>query len=380
MAGQTKMWVCTTVGIVAILIVLSFPLSAIEKLSIRSVLPDSAVTTPGAKVKLTGTGFLPDAVVYFDGIQARQTNFVSPAELDVETPYLRPGTHLIQIAVTNVTVRSDIGFTALASDVDSVIDRAIETARQGKTDEALSALEGVGTTDNDYQVRAAAYYQESEIALNKGDLYNWHRASMLIYLDAAKSGGAVQTYWRYRLAMAQSLHYLDEQMTLKFDLKFADQLVDFDVTQDPEPRFYRALLNARSGNLAKAKVDSDFVLSVLPKSSSAQALAAFVAALGGDTQLLRAMTSGPMPIDPTSLELLGEGLFLTGDSTKANKFWAQAGADNPAGATMAFLAAQKHVTSGETAMAKTLFAQAAAMAPNSKEGLKARDALSHLEH
>lgn len=366
-------------GIVAILVGLSFPAFATEHPRIQSILPNSAITSPGTKVKVFGTGFSPSSVVYFDGFESRETNFIGPTELEVETPYLRPGTHLLEISSEESSVRSDVEFSALPSEADSQIDSAIEIAGQGKIDEAVSALEQIGENNSDYQVRSAAYYVESQIFFNRGDFFGYRRASALIYLDSAKSGKAVQTFWRYRLAVAQSHYLLDAEPKAGFDVGFADRLIELDVTQNPEPRFYRALLNARSGNLVKAKADSDFVSKAWPNKPSAAALAAYIAALGGDPGPLRAMTSGPIPTDATSLALLGEGLFLSGDSASANKFWALADEANPTGATMACLAARKHLKSGQKTTARVLFTECAAMAPSSREGQDARAALSDLK-
>lgn len=380
MTGSAGMSALKTLGVIAILVSFSSQVFGTSHLKIQSVLPISAVTSPGAKIEVHGTGFSPDAVVYFDGMQSRSTNFISPTELEVETPYLRPGAHRLQISSAGVSAISDVVFTALPSDADAQIDRAIELARQGKTDEAVSSLEQIGVTNSDYQVRAAAFYEASQIFLNLGDFFNWRRTSALIYLDAAKAGMAVQTYWPYRLAVAQSHYLFDPEPQARFDLRLADQLIDFDVTQNPEPRFYRAMLNARSGNLAKAQVDSEFVSKAWPDRPSAAALSAYITALGGDTGPLRAMTSGTtIPTDATALALLGEGLFSSGDSASANKFWVGAGEANPVGKSTACLAAKKHLNNGQKFTAKVLFSECAALAPNSVEGQSAREALSDLE-
>jgi IPT/TIG domain-containing protein len=376
---SSGIWAHITLGILGILVGLSFPVMASEHLSIQSILPSAGVTSPGTKVKVLGTGFWPGAVVYFDGLQSRQTNFISPTELEVETPYLRPGIHFLQVVALNVTIRSSVEFMALPSESDAQIDKAIEIARQGNTDAAAAALEQIGQTNSDYQVRAAAYYEESQIFFNRGDLFNWRRASALIYLDSAKSGMAVQTYWRYGLAFANSLYLFDAEPKARFDLRMADNLITFDVTEDPEPRFYRALLNARSGNLAKAKIDSDFVSKAWPSKSSSAALAAYIAVLSGDTRPLHTMTSGPIPTDATSLALLGEGLFVSGDLASAKRFWSGAAEANPARTTMPCLAAKKHLNNGEKITAKVLLTECVAMASNSKEGQAARESLSHLD-
>jgi tetratricopeptide (TPR) repeat protein len=372
-----------TYRVLAVVVILvGFPLRSlgVQHPTIQSVLPASGMTTPGMKVAVRGVGFSPGAVVYFDGLESRETNFVSSTELDVVTPYLRPGSHLLQIASGAASVRSSVEFSALPSEVDSEIDRANEMAGQGKIDEAVSILEKVGQTDSDYQVRAAAYYVESQIFFNLGDFVHWRRAADLIYLDAAKSGNSVQKFWGYRLAFSKSHYLLGEEPETGFDLRLADNLIEFDVTRNPEARFYRALLNARFGNLLQAKSDSDFVLHAWPNKPSATALAAYVAALGGNMGPVQALTSGPpLPTDATTLALLGDGLFLSGDSSGANRFWSLAGELSPAAATMAFLAGNKHLKNGQKTTARILFAECAAMAPYSKEGQEAKDVLSNLK-
>ena len=365
--------------VIALFVGLPLTAGATDHPRILAVSPKSSVTTPGAKVAVFGSGFSPSAIVYFDGLESRSTKYVSSSQLEVETPYLRPGTHLLQIAGDGISERSNVEFSAIASEVDVEIDRAIEIAGQGKTDEGVSVLEHIGETHTDFQVRAAAYYAESQIFFDQGDFVHWRRAAALIYFDSPKAGSAVQTFWRYRLAMAYSTYLVDPEPNAGFDLKFADQLVQFDVTQSPEPRFYRSLLNARSGNLEKAKVDSEFVSKAWPDRPSAAALAAYIATLGGDTGPLHAIVSGPAITDAASLGLLGEALFFSGDSASANKFWAQATESNPSEATMALLAAKKHLENGQRAVAKVLFAECSAMAPNSREGQEAHDALSQLK-
>ena len=112
--------------------------------TIQSVLPSSGITTPGMKVAVRGLGFSPGAVVYFDGLEARETKFLSPTELDVVTPYLRPGRHLLQVSSGEASTRSSVEFLALPSEADSEIDRAAEMAAQGKIDEGVSILEKSG--------------------------------------------------------------------------------------------------------------------------------------------------------------------------------------------------------------------------------------------
>src|SRR5260370_5582363 len=193
-------------GICAILVGLRSLTLGTQHPRIQAVSPTSGITTPGIRVTVVGTNFSPDAAIYFDGLQSRETKFISSTELDVETPYLRPGTHMLQISSGAASSLSEVQFTSLPSKIDSQIDKAIEIAGQGKIDEAASLLEQIGTTDSDYQVRAAAYYVEAQIFFNRGDFAQWRRASALIYLDPEKSGKAVQAFWPYRLAIAWS-HY-----------------------------------------------------------------------------------------------------------------------------------------------------------------------------
>jgi len=352
---------------------------ATEYPTIYSVSPARGVTTPGLKVTVSGSGFPPGVAVYFDGILARETKFVSSSQLEVQTPYLRPGDHLLQISSGAVSWRSAVGFSALPAPIDSKIDRAMASARQGQVDDAVMILEQIGQTDRDYQVRSAAYYAQSEIFFDHGDLVNWRRSSALIYLDSAKLGRSVQTFWGYRLAVARSHYLLDAEPRPGFDEKSADQIIELDVTQNAEPYFYRALLNVRSGNLAQAKSDSDFVARAWPNKTVSAVLAAYIAALGGDATALRSIASGPVPTDLASLSLLGEGLYTIGDSDNARRIWSAAETVNPGSAEIAFLAAKKHLANGQKLVAKALFTECTVIAPDSKEAEDSRATLSGLE-
>jgi tetratricopeptide (TPR) repeat protein len=357
------------------------PVRSVDRPKIESVLPASGVTTPGIRTTVRGSGFSPSTIVFFDGLEARETKLVSPTELEVLTPYLRPGAHRLQVLSDGVSLRTSVEFTALPSDVDAQIDRANELATQGRIDEAIEALDVIAKNNSDYQVRAAAYYIEGQIYFNEGDFGRWRGASDLIYLDAASSGSAVQTFWAYRLAFAES-HYLvenDQNPKQGFDLWLADKLVEFDITQSAEPRFYRGLLNIRSGKLAAAKADSEFVSKAWPDRPSAAALSAYAAALNGDTRQLRALTSGSPPTDATALTLIGEASFATGDLTNANKYWLLAGNASPKSATIGCLAAKKHLKVGPANSTKSLLAECVAMAPGSREADDARTVLSKLK-
>src|SRR6266446_4490240 len=63
---------------------------------LTAVEPKNGVTTPGSKVAVYGSGFSPDAIIYFGGLQARETRFMDPSRLETVTPYLRPGSYQLQ--------------------------------------------------------------------------------------------------------------------------------------------------------------------------------------------------------------------------------------------------------------------------------------------
>ena len=77
---------------------------------VTAIEPKGGVTTPGANVTVYGTGFSPDAEVYFGGLAVRETKFVSSSTLEVVTPYLRPGTYEVQLKSAGAAVRSEISF------------------------------------------------------------------------------------------------------------------------------------------------------------------------------------------------------------------------------------------------------------------------------
>src|SRR5258707_14185500 len=88
----------TLFRVCAILVGLSSPAFSIEQRRIEAISPNKGITTPGTKVAVFGTGFSLSAEVYFDGLASREIKFIGPTELQVETPYLRPGTHVLQIS------------------------------------------------------------------------------------------------------------------------------------------------------------------------------------------------------------------------------------------------------------------------------------------
>jgi IPT/TIG domain len=214
-----------------------------------AIAPDIGITTPGNMVAVHGSGFSPDAIVYFGGFQVRETKFISPSTLEVVTPYLRPGHYKIQMKSGGATVRSDVTFTASPSPVDTEIDHAVALAGKGQASSAIAILTGIAKNNSDYQIRAFVSYQIGQIYVAQGDLWRWAGEGSGAFLDSDKSGMAVQTSWRYRLSDAQSAYLLDSNTKPDYDLRYADIVVEFDVTQNPEPRFHRA--TAQVGRLTK---------------------------------------------------------------------------------------------------------------------------------
>jgi tetratricopeptide (TPR) repeat protein len=349
-----------------------------QALAVEAILPPSGLTTPGSKVTIEGEGFSSSSVVYFDGLRSRETKFINPRQLEAVTPYLRPGEHRIEVTSQGNSIRSSLAFSALPSEVDSQIDNAIELARDGSLDRSISILEDIAHRNTDYQVRSFAFFEESQIYLAHANWGQWGRGAASIYLNAQEAGQAIQTFWRYRLAFAQSSYYLDTRGEEGLDLRLADLVVKFDVTDNAEPHFYRGMLNARFGNLSSAKADVNFVLKADPENQSYQALGAYVAALSGDSNKLRAMSSRAAPTDASALMLMGEAFFLTGDVPNADRYWNLAHSAYPAGASLALMAAKKHLAKGQTAVAKVLFSECLAMGSNSKETQEAEEALSAL--
>src|SRR3984893_14241465 len=187
---------------------------------------------------------------------------------------------------------------------------------------------------------------------------------------------AVQTCWQYRLAADQSDYLLDLKTKPDYDLQNADFLVEKDVTENPEPRFFRGLLNARYGKLTKAKKDRDFILSIDPNNPSYRALAAYIAAVGHETSH-EFFNEGTIT-DARALSLFGEAAYLNGDHKAAQQWWTQAAKVDPTRASLAYLAGKKHLTLGHERIAAALLEECATMAPTSKEAKDARDLLPTL--
>jgi tetratricopeptide (TPR) repeat protein len=344
-------------------------------LQIAAVEPQSGVTTPASRVTVRGIGFSADAVVYFGGLQVRETNFLSPSRLEVVTPYLRPGTYQLQIKSGGATLRSEVSFTSVPSPIDAEIDRAVALAQRGQTTAAVDLLITIAKTHSDHQVRAFAHYQIGQVYFAQGDLLSWSWTT--VFLDSDKSGMAVQTSWRYRLDSWLSEYLFNRDTETDHDFKSLDWVVKYDITQNPEPRFYRGLVNARYGNLKKAKEDSDFILKLEPRNPSYRALAAYVAVLGGDETLLNKF-AGESITEARALSLLGEAAYLGGDSARAQTWWILSAKEYPLGAGLALLAGKKHLARGHKQVAAALLTECTIMAPNSKEAEEARDLLAKL--
>lgn len=340
---------------------------------LTAIEPKTGATTPGIKATVYGTGFSSDAVVYIGGLQVRDLRFISPTTLEVITPYLRPGEYKLQLKSGGIPVRSQVTFTASSSQIDSEIDHAISLAREGRTDAAIAILSGIAKTNADYQVRSFAHYQIGQIYLAAGDLLKW--GWTLTFLDADKSGTAVQTSWRYGLDNVQSTYFLNSGSSPEYDLRNADIVVANDVTDNPEPRFFRGLINARYGHLTNAKADSDVILKVEPNNSSYRALAAYIAVLSGNKTQLQAFSEQAIT-DVRALSLLGEAAYLSGDTSDAQSWWSQEATVYPLGAKLAYWAGKKHLADGQRRVAESLLEECVAMAPSSKEAKEARELLT----
>lgn len=269
-------------------------------------------------------------------------------------------------------VRSEATFMALSSPVDLEIDHAISLAEERHTGAAIAILTAIAKMNTDYQVRAFAHYQIGQTYFAAADFVKWGWA--LTFLDADKSGMAVQTSWRYGLDNAESTYFLNSGTGSDYDLRNVDIVVNNDVTNDPEPRFFRSLVNARYGNLQKAKIDSDFILSKDPSNPSYQALATYIAVLASDKRQLPSF-SEETTNDARALSLLGEATYLSGDPESAKQWWALAAKKYPPGAGLAYWAGKKHLAHGQRRVATALLVECMTMAPNSKEAKEANELL-----
>lgn len=360
-------------------------LRAAEAPKVYSLVPQAAQTTPGSKVAIVGEGFSQDAEVYFNGMMAREINFISESRIEILTPYLPPGDHSIHIRSGGKVVKAKVIFTALAAPVDVKIDEADRKAAHGDFSGAMEILEQIGTADPDYQVRSFARFRQGQIYFGKGYWVQWERGYSGGVIDN-RAGMAIQTYWAYRLASALDHYLFYRAGDPASDLVWFAPIFKFDVTGAPEPYFYRGLLRARTGDIRNAESDSEFCLAAEPENPSYTALAAFVAAAGDDaaragkfSARARDLLSATDPPDGRALCLLGETAYLLGNRDQAQQDWAEAARIYPQGHYIAFLAGRKHSWRGEPRIARILLAECVTMAPESEQATEARDLLGGLE-
>jgi tetratricopeptide (TPR) repeat protein len=335
----------------------------------HALVPEAGVTTPGKKVTVRGVGFPSDAVLYVGGFQVRQTTFIDSSTLEIITPYLRPGSYKLQLRSGQTTVTSKVTFKSLPSETDSAIDKALAWAGQGDVSAAIAVLTNVAKNNVDPQVRSAAHYRMAQIYFQQGDWWRWAGESGAVF--EPESGAAVQTSWEYRLSYARSVYLLPIESDPETPVRLVNWAVEYDVTRNPEPMFYRSLINARYGNLDKAEMDSKFILTADPDNPSYRALAAYIATLSGHRMELEDLYS-ESATDPRALGLLGEAAYLNGDIGSAQRWWALAAKQYPLGASLAYWAGKKHLARGQQRVATSLLVECTAMEPTSKEAKDAQ--------
>ncbi len=325
---------------------------------ITAIEPNSAITTPGAKVTVIGAHFSQDSIIYMAVI-----------------PYLRPGAHKLDLKSGEKTIHSEVGFTALPAPVDSTIDRAEGLAAKKQTDVAIGILTSIAATDADYDVRAYAHYRAGQLYLVQGDYWKAAEQAALIWDKKVSMG--VQTSWRYRLLSDEAAYSVSESNDHDTDLRIADGSVKMDVTDNPEPRFWRALVNARFGQMEQAKADLKFILAAEPESPSYRALAAYVSVLAGDKTQLESFRGQPVN-DARSLSLLGQAAYISGDYDAAQTWWAGQTKMNSVWAKLDYFAGRKHIKFGQARVGTALIAECATVAPDSREGKAAKEQLAAL--
>lgn len=347
---------------------------------ISGVRPAEGLTTPGMEVIISGIGFAPGLRIYFDGLEAREMEVISPYTVRATTPYLRPGLHEIELRFDTKIIRSDVLFEALPSSVDDVIDRATGADNKNHPADAIATLSKIAESYSDYQVRAFASYEIGQLYLAQGDYLRWGASTAGIFLDADKSGPSVQTFWRYRLADAESNYLLQPEPSPGFDLRNADVVVQFDVTDNSEVRFFRSLLNLRKGNLIKAKTDSDYILRQQPHNLSYLALSAYVNGVIADNA--NALDVSPFTDsidDARAAALLAEASYRLGKAAAGNHWSALAAHLDPSIAQRTFLAGQKHFKAGDQVAARALLNECVHMSPDGEAGVSAARLLSLMQ-
>ena len=335
---------------------------------ITEIAPSSGPTTPGIKIVVYGTDLPQDATIYFSGVQAREVRFISATKLEVTTPYLRPGSYELELGSAKEILQSTVQFSASPTPIDATIDSAIGLARQHKASQALAILTQIASQNDDFQVRARAHYEAAEIYFSLGDWWHWAGEAGAIFQEAA--GPAVQTFWKYRLASSESDYVLPTSNQPDHDLVLADWVVKKDVTGNPEPRFHRSLVNARYGNLDKARADCNYILRVDPTNASYRALSAYINVLKGDHEGLRSFDHETIT-DPRALALLGEAEFLSGNTVDARAWWGEEAKLFPKRGSLALWLAKKHLIRGQNRIARSLLAECVAIDPASQEAKEA---------
>jgi hypothetical protein len=343
---------------------------------ITAIEPNSALTTPGAKVIVIGAHFSPDSIVYFGGLQAREITFVNSSALQAVTPYLRPGTYGLDFKSGEVIIHSDVDFTALPVPVDSTIDQAEGLAEKHQIKPAIAILTNIGATHEDYDVRAYAKFRAAQLYLAQGDY--WAAGEQAAFFDRKVSMG-VQTSWRYRLLSDEIAYSVSESNDHDTDLRVADGSIKMDVTENPEPRFWRALISARFGKMEQAKADLKFILAAEPENPSYRALAAYISVLAGDKTQLESFRDQQVS-DARALGLLGQAAYISGDYDGAQGWWAAEGKISVAEAKLGCGAGRKHVKYGQTRVGTALLAECATVTPDSREGKGAKELLEQLKN
>jgi|GraSoi2013_100cm_1033763.scaffolds.fasta_scaffold20700_2 tetratricopeptide (TPR) repeat protein len=346
-----------------------------EPPQITAIEPNSAITTPGAKIMVLGTHLSPGSTIYFGGLQAREITFINASAIQAVTPYLRPGTYELDLKSGEAIIHSEVSFTALPAPVDSTIDQAELLAAKKQTGAAISILASIAATHTDYDVRAYAHYRVGQLYLALGDYWRGAGEAGLIW-DAKVSMG-VQTFWRYRLLYDETAYALSESNDHETDPRLADGSVQMNVTDNPEPRFWRCLINARFGKMEQAKADLKFILAAEPENPSYRALAAYIGVLAGDKTQLEAFR-GRQVGDVRALGLLGQAAYISGDYDGAQGWWAAAGKISVAEAKLDCWAGRKHVKFGQARVGTALIAECATVAPDSREGKEAKEQLADL--
>lgn len=187
----------------------------------------------------------------------------------------------------------------------------------------------------------------------------------------------VQTSWRYRLLSAETDYSISESNDQDTDLRIANSSVKMDVTENPELRFWRALVNARFGKMEQAKADLKFILEAEPENPSYRALAAYIGVLAGDKMQLEAFR-GQQVSDARALGLLGQATYIIGDHDGAQVWWAAEGKIGVAEAKLDCGAGRKHVEYGQTRVGIALIAECANVMPDTREGKEAKQQLADL--